>query len=168
MILATRKPILLFIILVIFPIVGHLLTTNLDIEYPNWYGISLLLWVRWIWEMNQLNNKSLTGNNSFDLTLMNWAYGLLTIFYVLFSFQIILRTSNSNPTILDVIFIIIHSACAFYLLWITARISELTLERREPTTMEIISYMINLTFFPLGIWTIHKPLYELRSASNRR
>ncbi|MEM7296922.1 MAG: hypothetical protein AAF391_01500 [Bacteroidota bacterium] len=165
---AGPSPSTLFSLLVIAPIFGYLLTSYLAIDLIDWYGISLLIWARWIWELNQTNNKELKGKNQFDLRLTNIAYGYMTVFYVLYSTKIILTSEavTSNILWLEVTLIITHSLCAFYMLWITSRTSQLILENREPTPSEVISHIINIAIYPMGIWTIHKPIYDRRRASN--
>ena len=132
--------------MVLAPIFGYLVTSYLDFEPVNWYGISLILWVRWLWELNHANNKELEGKNQFDLRLTNFAYGFMTLFYVLISTRLILAYDHATYKLdwIEGALNITHSICGFYILWITSRTSQLILENREPTSSEIISHMINL------------------------
>ncbi len=167
-IVANRSPITLFLAIVITPISGSALTLELGFRGINWFGISLLLWVRWIWELNYINNKDLKGEDHFDLRITNISYWLMSAIYALIAMKLLPLKSAMLPEWLMGALFIIHAIFAYYILWITARTCQLTILNREPTTLEVIGYWVHLTFYPLGIWTVHRPIHKLKAASNKR
>jgi len=156
--------------MIICPILGNWITSYLGLAWINWMGLYLIIWIRWIWELNQTLNTGLKEHLKLNLTWNNVSYVLLTAYYLLLIFGLseIEIADGTGLNLLSIILPCCYIILTVYLLGTTSRLLTINFNNREPDVFESIGHIMLLIFFPLGIWTIHKLLNPKEQTSNKR
>jgi hypothetical protein len=149
---ANRKPIVLFALFFLLPIVGAVLLRGTRLEWFSWMGLSMLLVIRWMFEL-QVSINELFDGNLLNLKATRIFYYILSAIFLLITFSIININSIDELQSLNMLALLGAGVYASFT-WVTARIINTSVGKNGSNSVPVFGYFFALMYFPIGLWII--------------
>jgi len=163
--LTSKKRSELYLIIIIIPLVGSLISKALNIEYVNWISFAHLAALNWQFETILKLNRILKKEFNLTLTKVSFSICILLLLVSLYNFkpENIFNIIDSDFSTAFLIVGMIANLSYFYVIYVLTRMYS-----RATTGDDLRGFKIFPTYFyflvyPIGIWKYQNHMMELES-----
>jgi hypothetical protein len=158
----------LFLIIILIPVIGSLISKALNIHYINWISFAHLTALIWQFETILKLNRTLKGEFSLTLTKIGFSIWIPLLLISLYNFkpETIFNLMNGAFSFVFVIIGMVVNLTYFYVIYILTRMHSRVTTGHDLSGLELFPTYFYFLIYPIGIWKYQNELREMENETS--